>query len=174
MKAATTMIIAGALALIAGIVALIFPLPASLAVTVLVGWSLLIASALGLYAALADKLMPGRGWAVFFNLLELAVGVWILANPLAGMVSLTIMVGAMMFASGVMRILISRSYRANGSLFWTMLLSGAVSLGLGLYVLFALPAASMVLLGLLVAFELIVIGAMLLALGLGLKSLTRF
>ena len=174
MKAATTMIIAGALALIAGIIALIFPLPASLAVTVLVGWSLLIASALGLYAALADKLMPSRGWAVFFNLLEMAIGVWILANPLAGMVSLTIMVGAMMFASGIMRILVSRSYRANGSLFWTMLLSGVVSLGLGLYVLFALPAASMVLLGLLVAFELIVIGAMLLALGLGLKSLTRF
>ena len=174
MKAATTMIIAGALALIAGIVALIFPLPASLAVTVLVGWSLLIASALGLYAALADKLMPSRGWAVFFNLLELAIGVWILANPLAGMVSLTIMVGAMMFASGVVRILVSRSYRANGSLFWTMLLSGVVSLALGLYVLFALPAASLVLLGLLVAFELIVIGAMLVALGLGLKSLTRF
>ena len=174
MKAATTMIIAGALALIAGIIALIFPLPASLAVTVLVGWSLLIASALGLYAALADKLMPSRGWAVFFNLLEMAIGVWILTNPLAGMVSLTIMVGAMMFASGIMRILVSRSYRANGSLFWTMLLSGVVSLGLGLYVLFALPAASMVLLGLLVAFELIVIGAMLLALGMGLKSLTRF
>ncbi len=174
MKPQNSLILAGALALIAGIIALIFPLPASLAVTVLLGWGLVIASALGLYAALSDKLMPSRGWAIFFNILELAIGVWILANPLAGMVSLTLMIGALMFASGLVRILVSLGYRREASLFWMMALSGLVSTGLGLYILFALPVASTVLLGLLVAFELIVIGAMLLALGLGLKSLTRF
>ncbi len=174
MKPATIMIIAGVLALIGGFVALLFPLPASLAVTVLVGWVLVVSSAIGLYAAVFERALPSRGWAIVFNLIELAVGIWILANPLQGMVSLTLMVGALMFASGIVRMVVSFRYRQLGALFWPMLLSGLISAGLGTYILFALPAASLVLLGLLVAIELIMIGAMLLALGISMKSLTRF
>lgn len=173
MRFANGMILAGALAIIAALLALIFPLPASLAVTVFVGWTLVVVSAFGLYAAFADRLMLSRGWAIFFNLLELAVGVWILANPLAGMVSLTIVVGALLFASGMVRMIVSFAYRRAGGLFWMMLLSGLISAGLGAYVLLALPAASRVFLGLLLAFELLVIGMMLLSLGLGMKSLTK-
>ena len=52
--------------------------------------------------------------------------------------------------------------------------AGIVSTLLGLYVLAALPAASLVLLGTLLAIELIVIGITLLSLGLALRKTGKF
>lgn len=170
---ATYLIVAGIIALIGGAVALIFPLPASLAVTVFVGWVLIVISALGLFAVFSEKTLPLRGWAAFFSFVELVAGVWILANPMAGMISLTVMVGALFFASGITRIIVSFAYRSFGSWFWLMILSGAVSAGLGLYVLFSLPEASLVLLGVLVAIELLFIGSTLLSLGISLRRIKR-
>ena len=48
MKGTTSLIVSGALALAGGAIALIFPLPASLAVTLFVGWAFLFSGALGL------------------------------------------------------------------------------------------------------------------------------
>lgn len=170
MTNSTWLILAGIIGIIGGGVALLFPLPASLAVTVLVGWLMIFAAALTLYAAISQRDMPSRGWAVIFGLIELAAGVWIIANPLGGMVSLTIVLGALFFASGLTRIwmTITRE-RANSWSFWLMLASGLISTGLGLYILFLLPEASLFALGIVTAIELLMLGSMALALGVELK-----
>lgn len=170
MKGATSLIVSGALALIGGIIALIFPLPASLAVTLFVGWAFLISGAIGLWAAFSDKEMPSRGWAGAFALLDLIVGVWMLANPLAGMVSLTVIVGVLFFISGVIRLYLAFAVYRGTQMFWLMLLSGVISAGLGLFILFDVPESSLILLGTLVAIELIVIGTTLLSLGMALRK----
>lgn len=174
MKGTTVLIVSGILALVGGFAALIFPLPASLAVTVLVGWAFLISGVLGLWAAFSDKEMSHRGWAGFFSLLDVIVGVWMLANPLAGMVSLTLVVGALFFASGLTRLFLAFSNFRGTDMFWLMLLSGLISTGLGLFILVKLPAASLVILGTLVAIELIVIGTTLLSMGIALKKHGKF
>ena len=174
MKGTTVLIISGILALLGGFAALVFPLPASLAVTVFVGWAFLISGALGLWAAFSDKAMPHRGWSGFFALVDLVVGVWMLARPLSAMVSLTLVVGALFLASGAVRLWLSLSKLRGAAMFWPMLLSGVISAALGLYVMFQLPAASAVLLGTLFAIELIVIGTTLLMLGLALRKTGKF
>ncbi|NPD14301.1 hypothetical protein HOY34_03690 [Xinfangfangia sp. D13-10-4-6] len=172
MKGSTASIVAGALAFIAGLIALIFPLPASLAVTVFVGVAFLVAGALGLFAAFSDSEMPSRGWVMLFALMQLILGVWLLANPLAGLISLTIMAGALFFATGVLRLVWAfRLGVSAGQSFWVLILSALLSIGLGLYVLFFLPAASAILLGTLLAIELISVGVALIAMGVALKKL---
>jgi len=172
MKGATSLIIAGALALVGGLVALIFPLPASLAVAVFVGWMFLIAGVLGLWAGFSDQMLPARGLLMIFGLLQLVVGVWILANPLKGLVSLTIILGALFLISGVGRLAVALSLSGTRT-FWMMVLSGVISAGLGLFILFNVPESSPVLLGTLLAIELMMIGSTLVALGLALKKIGK-
>ncbi|WP_283176756.1 DUF308 domain-containing protein [Gemmobacter sp. 24YEA27] len=172
MKGSTTSILAGVLAVIAGLIALIFPLPASLAVAVFVGLAFLISGALGLFAAFSDKELPSRGWLMLLALMQLVLGVWLLANPLAGLISLTIMAGALFFATGVLRLVWAfRLGTSAGQGFWVLILTGLLSVGLGLYVLFFLPAASAILLGTLLAIELLSVGAALIAMGIALRKL---
>ena len=174
MKGTTVLILSGALALLGGLAALIFPLPASLAVTVLVGWVFLISGVVGLYASFSDRTMPHRGWASFISLVDIVLGVWMLAQPMAAMVSLTLVVGVLFLASGLARLYAAVARFRGTRLFWMMVLSGIVSTLLGLYVLAALPAASLVLIGTLLAIELIVIGITLLSLGLALRKNGKF
>ncbi|KFI28920.1 HdeD family acid-resistance protein [Paenirhodobacter enshiensis] len=170
MKGTTSLIVSGALALAGGAIALIFPLPASLAVTLFVGWAFLFSGALGLWSVFSDKEMPSRGWAAAFALLDLVVGVWMLANPLAGMVSLTAVVGALFFVSGIVRLYMAFALMRGTPMFWMMLISGVISAGLGAYILFTVPESSLILLGTLLAIELIVIGSTLISLGLALRN----
>ena len=126
---------------------------------------------IGLYAAFADPALPDRLWLGLFSLLQLMLGVWILANPLAGLISLTVMVGALFLITGILRVIWAfRLGSAAGRSFWLLLLSGLVSAGLGLWVLIFPLQASPVLLGTLIAIELLSAGAALIALGLALKK----
>ncbi|MFC5738939.1 HdeD family acid-resistance protein [Sinirhodobacter huangdaonensis] len=172
MKGTTSLFVAGTLALLGGLVAILFPLPASLAVAVFVGWMFLLSGVFALWAGFSDKTIPARGWLMGFGLLDLVVGVWILAHPLAGLVSLTIVVGALFFASGIGRLIVAFSFTGT-STFWTMLLSGLISGGLGLFILFTVPESSPILLGTLLAVELVVIGSSLIALGVALRKIGK-
>ncbi|MFE3835974.1 HdeD family acid-resistance protein [Pseudogemmobacter sonorensis] len=170
MKSSTISIIAGVLALLGGVAALVFPLPASLAVTVFAGVAFVVSGALGLFAAFSDKTLPSRGWIGLLSGLQLVLGVWILANPLAGLVSLTLAAGILFLASGIGRVVAAFGLKGT-RLFWALLLTGVLSALLGLYAIFFLPSATPVLLGTLFAVELISVGAALIALGVGLKKL---
>ena len=172
MKGTTSLFVAGTLALLGGLVAILFPLPASLAVAVFVGWLFLFSGVLALWAGFSDRTIPARGWLMGFGLLDLVVGVWILANPLAGLVSLTIVVGALFLVSGIGRLIVAFAF-SGSSTFWAMLLSGVISGGLGLFILFTVPDSSPILLGTLLAVELVVIGSSLIALGLELKKIGK-
>lgn len=170
MKGSTIALFAGVLALMGGIIALLFPLPAGLAVTTFTGVAFLIAGALGLFGAFSHKDMPRRGWVAFIALLQLVLGVAILADPLAGLVSLTIIAGSFFLASGVVRLVLAWRLRQQASPV-LLALTGVLSLALGLYVFFSPTAASTVLLGTLLAVELLSAGAALIALGLALRKL---
>lgn len=172
MKGSTVALIAGVLAFLGGIVALVFPLPVGLAVATFVGAAFLVSGAFGLFAAFSDKTLPRRGWVGAFSALQLVLGVMILAQPLAALISLTVILGALFFVSGLGRLVLAWNLRGTPDApFWAVLLSGLLSLGLGLYVLVSPLGASAILLGTLVAVELISVGVALIALGFALRKL---
>lgn len=170
MKGSTIALTAGVLAILGGIVALLFPLPAGIAVTTFTGAAFLIAGAFGLFGAFSQQGMPRRGWVAFLSLLQLVLGVAILADPLAGLVSLTIIAGSFFLASGVVRLVLAWRLRQQTSPV-LLALTGLLSLGLGLYVFFSPTTASTVLLGTLLAVELLSAGVALTGLGLALRKL---
>lgn len=170
MTGKTSLYVSGALALICGIIALIFPLPASLAVTLFVGWAFLISGVIGLWAAFSDKTLASRGWTAAYSALNVVVGVWMLANPLQGMISLTFVVGILFLVSGLVRLYMAIANYRGTNMMWLMVFSGVVSAALGAFILFSVPETSLILLGTLVAIELIVIGTTLISVGMALKN----
>lgn len=171
MKGSTALIISGAIALIAGIVALVFPLPASLAVAMFVAWGFVFSGVMGLWAVFSNAAVTNRGWMGLLSLANLVLGIWMLARPLEGMISLTIAVGILFLASGISRVLAAMSDLRGRRMMWPMALSGVISVALGLYILLALPAASVVTLSALLAIELAIVGSTLLMAGFAAKRL---
>jgi uncharacterized membrane protein HdeD (DUF308 family) len=88
-------------------------------------------------------------------------------NPLLAAALLTLILGASLVASGVMRIILAFSMKRETPWIW-VLLSGAITLLLGLLILAHWPVSSLYILGLFLGIDLIMAGAAWIGLGFGL------
>lgn len=158
----------GALFLLGGIVTLIHPFPASLTITIFAGWVFLVLGVLQIFAAFRDRSTEARIWLVLLGLVMALIGIELLADPMAGLVALTVIVAVGFLISGLVKMIIGRSIGHVG-LGWGVLLSGAVSILLGIMVLANIPQSAAVLLGIMLAVELISTGVTALALAASLK-----
>src|ERR1700719_386106 len=78
------------LCVILGLAAMIVPPLASLAVTIFLGWMFLISGVAGLVLTFWARQMPGFWWSLISAVLAIFAGIVILARPLQGVLTLTI------------------------------------------------------------------------------------
>ncbi|WP_460272818.1 HdeD family acid-resistance protein [Celeribacter sp. ULVN23_4] len=159
----------GVLSFLFGLLALGNAVAASLAITIMLGTLFAIAGAAQLWAGFSGVAHDNRGFSILWGLLSLMIGVSFIANPAEGTVSLTIIVTAFLFASGLIRLLMAWRMRES-RLFWTLLLSGAVTVFLAVYIMADFATISLSLLGILLGIELLVDGAGLIGFGLFLRA----
>lgn len=165
-----TWVIVGVLLIAGGGLALANPFAASLAVELLVGWLFLIAGVIEIYAAWRSEGSTGaRVWLGLWGLLALVIGVSLIADPLAGLITLTFLLGIAFTASGALRLVLAWNARSS-RIYWLLLLSGALSVLIGIAVLANFQQAATALLGLLLAIELLSNGIGAIAFGLILKN----
>jgi uncharacterized membrane protein HdeD (DUF308 family) len=128
----------------------------------LIGWTTLI-SGVVLAVGAFFKFKSGGFWSAALSGAVLAVlGLFILRNPLIGALSLTLLAGALFLVTGVTRIVVSSHFpEVRGAL----IVSGIVSLALGMFVLFNLVEATLTLLGVLLGVQILVEGVTLLVAG---------
>lgn len=155
MKPRTFLVLSGIVLIVGGILALLLPFAASLAVTLIVGWAFLFAGAVHIVAAFGDR--ENRLWTGLFGLLEVALGLSFILDPLSGMVSLTVVLGALFLASGAMQLYLAFARRVADST-WMLALSGTVSVALAALIAFNLLEASGTVPGVLLGIELISTG----------------
>ena len=117
-----------------------------------------------LVALLLDGASGRRIWNLVVAALSVVAGFWLVTDPLAGTVSLTIIVGAILFVIGLIRVLMVGAFRGTPA-YWPVLLSGLFSLVIGLLVLLGFADIQSTLLGYLLGIQLIAEGAALSALG---------
>jgi len=148
----------GILLVLTGAGAMVFPLAMALSVNLLVGITLLVGGILTLVHAIRAKGWKGRALTALIGLLYLAGGVFFLADPLAGLFTLAIMLGAFFAADGVARLLLALRIRPEGA-WWLFLASGLLSLLIGLMLFFGMATGiSIAFLGILVGVNLIFAG----------------
>jgi len=155
----------GVILLIGGILALANPFAASLAVTSLVGALLLVSGVVQLWMAATDAGDPHRIWTAVIGVVALVAGISLLADPLGGLISLTILVGVLFLIMGAARLAMALRLR-DTRYFWLLLISGAASAIIGILVFTNIMAAATTLLGVLLGIQLLADGVALLSLGL--------
>jgi len=149
------LIVSGAILLAGGIFAIFAPVLASLAATLIVGWTFILAGIMHIVQAFRDA--EDRLWNGGFGLLGVLLGLSFLINPLGGMVSLALLLGAIFFATGVMQLYLAWKRRATDSI-WMLILSGIISVVLALMIAFNLFTAAVTVPGFLLGLELISTG----------------
>ncbi len=105
---------------------------------------------------------------VLLGLLYVVAGFVTFQNPLLAAVLLTLILGASLVASGIMRIILAFSMKRETPWIWVAL-SGAVTLLLGVLILMRWPVSSVYILGLFLGIDLIMAGASWVGIGLGLR-----
>ncbi len=155
----------GILAIILGIVALMYPVGASIGVELFTAWVFIILGIVVFVSAFTGNQTNGRIWTILLGILMFVTGIVLLRNPLAGLWSLSMVFGIMAIALGLARFFAGFKIRAN-NLKWLTILSGVASVILGGLVI-ANPAWS---LGVILGVELIFDGVGLIALAFARKS----
>ena len=157
----TFMMLSGIVLIIGGILAALAPFAASLAVTLIVGVTLIVAGTLHLVEAFRDA--DDRLWNAGFGLLGVILGLSFIFNPLGGMLSIAFVLGGLFFATGLMQLYMAWKRRGQGGIVW-LTLSGLLSVALAFVIAFNIFAAAATLPGFLLAIELISTGVALIML----------
>lgn len=165
----THLMVVGGLAILAGIVALVFPLPASFTVNALVGAGLVVAGITGAVGALRLAEGSDRLWGALLGLLVLVLGGIMLFYPVAGLQTLTMVFAIGFLASGIFKLMLG--WRLSVAAWkWSLLISGVISILLAVMIVTGLPTSAIVVPGILLAVELLTYGWGLFFLGLAWKE----
>jgi len=157
----------GVIYVIAGFVALGSIMMATVASVFIVGIMMIVAGVAEVFNAFQVK-----GWGKFLvwallGVLYIVAGFITFENPLFAAVLLTLLLGASLVASGIVRIFLAFSMKRETPWLW-VLLSAVVTLLLGLLILARWPVNSVYILGLFLGIDLIMAGAAWFGLGFGL------
>jgi uncharacterized membrane protein HdeD (DUF308 family) len=162
----------GIVLLLLGLLAIIVPPIATLAVEILIGWILLASGIVGLISTFRMRGAPGFGWSLVSAVIGIAAGVILLAWPLSGAVSLTLVLSVFLLFEGIASIMLALGHRREFSGRWAMLLfSGVIDIILAAIIFAGLPGTAAWAIGLLVGINLVVGGSALISMALHARAL---
>jgi uncharacterized membrane protein HdeD (DUF308 family) len=161
----------GIVLVVLGMLAIIIPQLASLAVTILIGWLFLISGVVGLVTTFWVKGAPGFWWSLVSAVIAIGAGVVLLGWPISGTVSLTLVLIVFFIVEGVASIMYGIEHRreASSRSGW-MIVSGVIDLILAAIIFSGLPGTAFWALGLLVGINMVFGGTSLIAMALGARA----
>ena len=161
----------GILLSIIGLAAMIVPPLASLAITIFLGWMFLVSGIAGLFATYWARNMPGFWWSLISAALAVLAGGILLARPMQGVLTLTIVIGAYFLAEGVATIMYALEHRKELSGRWSwLLIAGLMDLVIAFFIIAGLPGSAEWAIGLLVGINLLFGGATLIGMALAARN----
>ena len=161
----------GILLVILGLAAMLVPPLASLAVTIFLGWMFLISGIGGLILTFWARQMPGFWWSLISAALAVGAGIILLARPVQGTLTLTIVVGAYFLAEGVTTIMYALEHRRELSERWSwMLAAGLMDIVIAAIIITGLPGSALWAVGLLAGINLLFGGAALIGMALAARK----
>lgn len=153
----TWFIVFGIVMIILGVLAIAHPLVTTIATKIVIGWLFLMGGVAQIIHAFQTQ-----KWSEFFlNLLvaalHLVVGIWLAFFPLAGVITLTVLLALGFILQGALEAVMAFRMKPHEGWFW-MFVSGAVAGLAGVLILAGLPGTAAWAIGLLVGINLISTG----------------
>jgi uncharacterized membrane protein HdeD (DUF308 family) len=158
----------GAVYVIAGFFALGSIAMATAASVLVVGAAMIVAGVAEVINAFQIKTWSKFLIWALLGVLYIVAGFVTFENPLLAAVLLTLLLGASLVASGILRIILAFSMKRETPSIWVAL-SGVITLLLGLLILAHWPVNSVYILGLFLGIDLIMAGAGWIGIGLGFR-----
>jgi uncharacterized membrane protein HdeD (DUF308 family) len=150
-----------------GLLAIVLPPIATLAVEILFGWLFLISGVVGLITTFWMRQAPGFWWALLSAVLGIAAGIVLLAWPLSGVLTLTMILIVFFMIEGVASIMYALEHKRELSGRWGwMLASGIVDLIVAGIIFAGLPGTAAWAIGILVGINMVFGGSALIAMAL--------
>jgi uncharacterized membrane protein HdeD (DUF308 family) len=150
-----------------GLLAIVLPPIATLAVEILFGWLFLISGIVGLVTTFWMRQAPGFWWALLSAVLGIAAGIVLLARPVSGVLTLTLILIVFFTIEGVASIMYALEHKRELSGRWGfMLASGIVDLIVAGIILVGLPGTAAWAIGILVGINMVFGGSALIAMAM--------
>jgi uncharacterized membrane protein HdeD (DUF308 family) len=155
----------GVVLIILGLASILLPQVASLATAIMVGWLLVAGGIFGLISDFsAGTKAPGFWWNLLTAALYLLAGIVLLVNPVAAVLTLTIVLAAYLLATGVTKVVTAFHYKSVIPKAWLwVLFSAIVDIVLSGIIIAGLPGTAIWVIGLMVGINLLFTGIALLA-----------
>jgi uncharacterized membrane protein HdeD (DUF308 family) len=161
----------GIVLVLLGFAAIVLPVVATLAFTLVIGWLFLIAGGVGLVTTFWMRNAPGFWWALLSAAIALAAGVVLILWPISGTLSLTLVLIAFFVVEGIATLMYAFEHKAQLSGRWGwMLASGVVDLILAGIIFAGLPGTAAWALGLLVGINMLFGGTAMIGMALAARN----
>jgi uncharacterized membrane protein HdeD (DUF308 family) len=158
-----------ALMILAGLLAIVAPMAAGIAVTVVVGWLLVFSGAAHLVFAWHTRTTGAFIWELLLGIAYILVGAYVLRNPVAGLASLTLALAIYLLAEGILELVMSFRLRPMAGSTW-LLLDGIITLILAILIWRSWPSSGPWVIGTLVGISMLFSGVSRLMLSLAARS----
>ena len=170
-QASTLALLWGISLIILGILAVGSPMIAAVAVNVVISWLIVLAGVVHLAVAFHRREVGSVIWRALIGLAYIFFGGYLIAHPVIGVASLTLVLASLFLVEGIFDIAVYFQARAIHGSGW-MLIDGIITLLLGLMIYMQWPSSSAWAIGTLVGVSLIISGVTRLMLSLGVRKVT--
>ena len=151
-------LVQGAFLIALGLLAAALPVFTTLAVEILVGWLLIIGGAWRAVSLVRSTRMPGRGWSLAMALVAITLGALLVAMPLAGMLTLTMLLVTYLVLEAFGKMLFGLDLRRHSRNWIWVFATGVLDLVLAALIFAGWPSTAAWAIGLLVAINMIFFG----------------
>jgi uncharacterized membrane protein HdeD (DUF308 family) len=156
-KASGWSMVWGILMFICGVLAIALPLASSIGIVIILAWLILFAGVWHLIFAFHSHSIGGVLWKLLLAVLYVVVGLYMLAHPILGVVSLTLLLAVFLVVEGIVELVLYFNLRRLRHSGW-VLFDGIITLILGILIWRQWPSSSVWVIGTLVGISLIFSG----------------
>jgi uncharacterized membrane protein HdeD (DUF308 family) len=151
-------IVWGVLLILLGLLATAAPFLAAVAVSVVIGWLIVLAGVVHIVVAFHSHGAGSVIWKLLVGIAYLCFGGYVLVHPVLGVASLTLMLAALFVIEGVLNLILFFNMRSVHGSAW-VLIDGLITLALGVMIYAQWPSSSAWAIGILVGISMIFSGA---------------
>src|SRR5208283_4966003 len=126
----TFYLVEGVILFVLGLLAILVPPIATISVTIVIGAVFFASGVAGLVSTFSGRRAPGFWWSLISAMLGILVGLLLLVQPIAGAVSLTLVLIAFFIAEGIFSLLFCGAPRRHVASWGWWVASGVVDLAL--------------------------------------------
>lgn len=160
------------LLILAGFFTLLIPFIGGIGITLFVGWALIISGITHFVFAWKGHNTGTRLWELLVGLVYFFAGIYLIAHPVAGLVSLTLLLALYLFFEGIFEVLAFFQVRSRPGSGW-ILFDGLITLLLAIMIWRQWPASTVWAIGTLVGISMIFSGFSRLMLSMGAKNVLK-